>query len=379
MVCSCIFLIQSFAFGQTEQIIIKKKRSAVRAELRDISISLSATSDKIESLEIKLALSQERSTLVDSLSSLTRRELDFLGARMLKTSDLIEKLSARKQQLEGEHIKIYKAAYRHHHSTNMLITLLSASSLSDAMLRWRFLRNIEELRSRRHKRVIHASAQLHTAQNTLEQQLQEEKQSIVELDSLQAELLQSIREEQSLLRKAKRESKKLKKLKRTRQKEDRALKKELEDVIAALNYTAPVPKTETAENNASKSSGIFLKPVPGDFISKKYIAREKTSTFFSPIRTGDRQEVRAAKSGTVKKISFKKLKQNIVVIDHDGTPYFSMYAQLGSVNISVGDAVQQGDIIGTVHEANLLFAICKRTRNGKHKRLSIRQMKKLMR
>ncbi len=378
MVCSCLLVIVASSFAQSEEVILKKKRALLKSEIRDLDKSISSTRDEIESLEYQVILIQERAQLIDSLTVVTQRQVDFLDLRIQSSIELVEKLETRKQKLKTEYAAIYKAVYRHHYSTNSVVMLLSASSLSDALLRWSFLRNIEQLKSRRYSRVIHATEQLNSAQTNLQAEYTHQKNASLELDSIRVVLDDALEDERKVLKKKKKESKKLKQLKKERKKEDRALKNELDALVAELNLKKPSLKSSTSNTTSTTKRSRFSKPVPGNFITNKQLKQEQVSDIFTTIRTSHKQDVKAVESGIVQKIAFKPLKKNIIMIFHSESNHFSMYANLGTVYVSEGDIIKRGDPIGQVSQSFLSFALGRVSSTGKRNMYTRRELKKIM-
>ncbi|MDE6034877.1 MAG: M23 family metallopeptidase, partial [Ruminococcus sp.] len=121
--------------------------------------------------------------------------------------------------------------------------------------------------------------------------------------------------------------------------------------------------TTTATIPAPSSSG-FIWPTPGKYYISSPFA-QRWGTQHKGIDIGDAgimgSDIVASKSGTVTYVSnscthnYGKSSScgcgggygNYVIIQHDGT-YSTLYGHMTSANVSVGDYVQQGDVIGTV-------------------------------
>ena len=136
-------------------------------------------------------------------------------------------------------------------------------------------------------------------------------------------------------------------------------------VTTTQTTTTPVATTTTTTTTipAPSSSG-FIWPTPGYYYISSPFA-QRWGTQHKGIDIGDAgimgASICASKSGKVTyvnnscKHNYAKTSScgcgggygNYVIIQHDGT-YSTLYGHMTSVNVSVGDYVQQGDIIGTV-------------------------------
>ncbi|MBD5159952.1 MAG: M23 family metallopeptidase, partial [Ruminococcus sp.] len=121
--------------------------------------------------------------------------------------------------------------------------------------------------------------------------------------------------------------------------------------------------TTTTKIPAPSSSG-FIWPTPGYYYISSPFA-QRWGTMHGAIDIGDAgimgANIVASKSGTVTYVNnscthnYGKSSScgcgggygNYVIIQHDGT-YTTLYGHMTSANVSVGDYVQQGDVIGTV-------------------------------
>lgn len=183
--------------------------------------------------------------------------------------------------------------------------------------------------------------------------LEEEKmnQSKEELEALNASLELQEQEIVEQIRKQQEEAERI-----AEQKRQEALKQQQQQQQSGGNVNVVVPDT-------SPSASGFSWPTPGFYyISSYYGARWGTLHKGIDIAGGGiaGSPVVASKAGTVITVvtscshNYPKSGRccgngygNYVTIAHDGT-YSTVYGHLNSVNVSVGDYVSQGQVIGTV-------------------------------
>ncbi|SHI85045.1 Peptidase family M23 [Clostridium cavendishii DSM 21758] len=105
-------------------------------------------------------------------------------------------------------------------------------------------------------------------------------------------------------------------------------------------------------NGVKPSSGGFIRPV-GGYISCAYGPRTHPVTgkqsFHQGVdlAVGSGTPIKAAKSGVVTTATYHYIYGNMIIVDHGGG-YSTLYAHQSGFNASVGQKVNQGDIIGYV-------------------------------
>ncbi|MBO5104627.1 MAG: peptidoglycan DD-metalloendopeptidase family protein [Ruminococcus sp.] len=133
---------------------------------------------------------------------------------------------------------------------------------------------------------------------------------------------------------------------------------------SATTTTSETTTTTTTATVAKPSASGFIWPTPGFYYISSPFA-QRWGTMHKGIDIGDAGimggSICASKAGTVTYVSnscthnYAKTSScgcgggygNYVIIQHDGT-YSTLYGHMTSVSVSVGDYVQQGDVIGTV-------------------------------
>ena len=134
--------------------------------------------------------------------------------------------------------------------------------------------------------------------------------------------------------------------------------------VTTTNTTATSTTTTTTTTVAKPSPSGFIWPTPGFYYISSPFA-QRWGTQHKGIDIGDTGimggSICASKAGTVTYVSnscthnYAKTSScgcgggygNYVIIQHDGT-YSTLYGHMTSASVSVGDYVQQGDVIGTV-------------------------------
>lgn len=115
----------------------------------------------------------------------------------------------------------------------------------------------------------------------------------------------------------------------------------------ALSENAGSAAPETPADDGRTAAGSFLVPVDFSYISRYFSADHKGDDLCAPQGT----PVTAAAAGTVLTAESHPSYGNYIVIDHGGIGghrWKTLYAHLDSLTVAAGDAVAQGQQIGTV-------------------------------
>lgn len=120
-----------------------------------------------------------------------------------------------------------------------------------------------------------------------------------------------------------------------------------EETGNALTESAGSAAPETSADDGRTAAGSFLVPVDFSYISRYFSADHKGDDLCAPQGT----PVMAAADGAVTTAEFHPSYGNYIVIDHGGIGghrWKTLYAHLDSLTVAAGDAVVQGQQIGTV-------------------------------
>ena len=312
--------------------------------------------------------------LVDTQLKLRLQLLRSISESIAENTQAVEELSYQIFQIENELISIrdqygetLKHAYKNFHPENFWLSLLSASSLSEAYYRGVYFREFNKYKSQQIGAIESRREELKA--NQLEQQQKiEEKRKLLQQKEEEIELLEGTQlEHERLLRMLKRKEKSyVKKLSADRSRL-RELIKEIDDKYGK------VPEFNDVENIGKafeKEKGFHYWPVPtnkgvivGDFgtTSDAFGNRVENDGVF--VRTSQGQYIRTIFQGRVTGVTPIQMNGYVVIIEHGS--YRSVYANLDNVAVKTGDIVGSKQVIGTVrteprtHESLLHFLIYK--------------------
>ncbi|MGA2297371.1 MAG: peptidoglycan DD-metalloendopeptidase family protein, partial [FCB group bacterium] len=263
--------------------------------------------------QIVLNKSFENEILYDSYFQNLSHELDILAARLSFMKDSISKKTnvLQEKSQENQYIKYQKE------KENKIIKQNIASNQ-------KLLKNIK------------------VNQEALKKQLAEKQKSAVKLKSIIKNLIQ---QEIAKLKTAEKKA--------THTKENIATNTKTEEKITKHSSTNVEYHTST---KSSAPTGRYLWPVPGRNLLRTYGANKNpgSNTIFDnpgiDINAKAGTPVAAVASGSVSMIHWLPGYGKLIIINH-GNGIRSVYANLSSVNVSKGQEIKQGHIIGRTGES----------------------------
>lgn len=373
------------AFGQSSA-ELKRRKEALTREIEELNRTLNRTSStkslslkQIKLLNTKIRLREQKINTINS-------EIKLLDNEIAQNTNTVFTLQSELNQLKKEYAGMLRFEQRNQSAYSKLMFVFAADNFNQAYKRLKYLQQFTQYRKKQ-------AGYIQTTQKDL-------NVKIVQLDKNKKEktyLLSDEQKEKQTLGKEKKNqtqvltglTKKEKQLKQElskKQKESIQLNRALQAAIAreiaaevrkaelaakadadkakAENRTAPAAKPIAkgssilaATPESAKLSSDFLGnrgqlpwPVANGNISEgfglhNYGANVTTQNNGVDIQTAPGSAVRAVFSGEVRKI-FSVGASQVVMIRHG--EYFTMYANLKSVNVSVGQKVNVKQSLGTV-------------------------------
>ncbi|MGG7566375.1 peptidoglycan DD-metalloendopeptidase family protein [Rhodovulum sp. DZ06] len=129
-----------------------------------------------------------------------------------------------------------------------------------------------------------------------------------------------------------------------------AAPEEQAQAVASLEEAAPAPAAAPAAPEAAPADdgGRFLRPVPGRVLSpyNQGTGPDRNDGVDFDAAPGER--VRASADGTVALVSTSLGDWGSIVLVRHEADYMTVYGRLGAVNVSKGQRIKRGDIVGQV-------------------------------
>ena len=373
MVLSLVAYALTLVVGAASSKEILKELEALRAEQSEIKAKSDALEASIEQNQSKTQTLVQQKADLDQQMEITRTTINNLHAQVQQYSLLIaekQKELEAAQDAEARLQEQYRTRLRSMEETGSVSywsILFQASSFSDLLDRVDMIREIAKSDQLILEQLAEVTAAVERERTELEQQRQELEQTEQELNDQQT-LQEQQREESNKMilqmqveyaalsedyKAAEAAEDELREtIKRTETAYFNALSKEEAARIAAQNKAN---NNKVSQNAAgATATGGFLFPLAwSNGVTCAYGPRTHPIYGYQSNHTGVglgsgmNTEIYATKSGTVTASSYGEANGYYLTINH-GDGYSSLYAHMVSNEVSVGDYVTQGQVIGHV-------------------------------
>ncbi|MFC0325751.1 murein hydrolase activator EnvC family protein [Halomonas organivorans] len=309
----------------------------IQAATQDLSSTRDARDDANEALrEVETALAE------------THHRLDDLQAEKRNLRDEVEALEARRDELQAERQqqlaalgKQLDALYRLG-LTPQLKLLLNQDDPSRLDRLQRYLNHLSAARQRRLEQLERLDAALADNRQALDERDARLTQLAGELETRGAELARQIDERERLVAKLDEryasEQARLTELDQDRAHAERVLR-QVQERLARLQR--PPPSTDIAA-----TQGNLPWPVQGNVISR-FGGGDGVHRNGLVIRAAEGTPIEAVHAGRVVFADWMRGFGNLLILDH-GDGVMTLHAHLQRFTVSVGEAVSEGETIGTV-------------------------------
>ena len=373
MVLSLVAYALTLVVGAASSKEILKELEALRAEQSEIKAKSDALEASIEQNQSKTQTLVQQKADLDQQMEITRTTINNLHAQVQQYSLLIaekQKELEAAQDAEARLQEQYRTRLRSMEETGSVSywsILFQASSFSDLLDRVDMIREIAKSDQLILKQLAEATAAVERERTELEQQRQELEQTEQELNEQQT-LQEQQREESNKMilqmqveyaalsedyKAAEAAEDELREtIKRTETAYFNALSKEEAARIAAQNK-ANNNKANPNSAGATATGGFLFPLAWSNGVTCAYGPRTHPIYGYQSNHTGVdlgsgmNTEIYATKSGTVTASSYGEANGYYLTINH-GDGYSSLYAHMVSNEVSVGDYVTQGQVIGHV-------------------------------
>lgn len=320
---------------------------------------------EIEALETQQASNIAKKELLDEKVSVTQLQIDATNEQIAQYVQLIEDKKAEIKELEiaeAEQLKLYKERVRtmeENGTVSYYSILFGASSFSDLLSRLDFINEIMKYDEMIYDQLIEAREATEKAKTELEDTKTEYENKKSDLEALKSELDTQISEVSALISQIENNISEYEIL------VDEA-EKEADDTQAEINRKSAELKKQQNTNGGTSSSnytpvysgdGTYVWPTASKYVTSPYGTRLHPILgyyrFHSGIDIGGGagNAVVASAAGTVTIAQYSDSYGNYVVIDHGNST--TLYAHMSSLNVSAGQYVNQGSVVGYVGSTGL--------------------------
>lgn len=310
------------------QSLLSKQQLSMNNRQQDVVINrIKASEKQIEQIKMNVSDKQSKLAVSKAKSELIKDQIK----QLTKQIDIRDKLL--KERIRSMYINGGAISY--------LDVLLGSDSFGNFLDRLFALKLITETDNKILTAQEKDKKDQVSKQKTLKQELISLKNGLADLKRLENDLLQKQKDQKSELALLRKEASVIK---------ERAMdKKEEKSIAKAQNRTLNKEGTSIQFKNLSASRSDFIKPAQG-YITSGFGFRAFDKGFHPGIDIANSEgtPVRAAADGVVFRAYQSSSYGNTVMVSHriGGKLYTTIYAHLNTYNVSAGDRVTQGQVIG---------------------------------
>ncbi len=376
--CMLLGISNLYAQSQTKEDLQKKKQQLANEIAQTTKILKETQKNKKATLAQLDALRKQilmRERLINTISS----EIKNLEGQIGNTNSEIDQLQAELEQLKKEYAAMIRFAFRNQSSYNKLMFVFAAQNFNQAYKRLKYLQQFSEYRQRQAKYIEEAQRKLELKREELEVnkkeknglliEEQEEKVTLGKEKSQQEKMAKQLSAKESTLRKqlqAKQaQSRKLdnqiqaiikKEIEAARKKAEAEAKAKGQTVSGDKNSSSNLtltPEAKALSNQFNANKGRLPWPVEKGTIIEYFGTHEHPDlkgvmiqNNGIDIKTSTGASARAIFNGTVSGVIQIPGGLNAVLVRHG--EYTTVYSNLKSVNVKMGQSVSTKQSIGTV-------------------------------
>lgn len=380
-----IFLIgfTALSWGQTDQRKkLEQRKAQILKEMKELQNLENKEKTKEKSVLGKIEENSTKIRLSEKLISTTSKQTRLLTDDIYTNQISINKLNRELKVLKEDYANMVVKAYKSRAEQSRIMFILSSEDFLQAYKRMQYMKQYASFRKVQGDEIRSKMLQLEDLNAKLSGQKKEKEVLLAESEK-QKQTLQKDKEEQEKLVKAIRKDKKkyaaeIKKKQQEAKDIDRKIDRMIKDAIAAANKKAaakastPAEKKEVADarkkepnkivmtkeekltaSNFKANQGKLPWPVAEGYVSSKFGTHESpfekgvvVDNNNIEITTKPGSSVRAIFEG---KVTFVQIISGTKAVGIQHGDYMTVYYNLGSVNVSVGDKVSTKETIGSIY------------------------------
>lgn len=373
----CLLFVLSFTvsvLGQKSKSQLQKEKQQNLEKIKEVEKIIDETSAKKKNTIGELNALNEQIREQEKLVTSIKGEVNLLDGEISENNDIIGTLETDLKKLKKEYASMLFAAQKANNSTTRLTFLFSASSFDQLIMRLRYMKQYSQTRTLQVEQIVKVQEELSGQVKEIRVRREEKNKLLNEQVAATDNLTSMKRKQNSLVRSLEKEEKKLKKdLEETKRAVAR-LDKLIEDLIKEeMERALRNNKNEavTLSNSFEENKAKFMWPVSSGFVSQKFgrqnhpvlkgIVQQNNGV---NIQTQENEKVKSIFEGEVRRVAFIQGLGSTVIIKHGD--YLTVYAGLKEVFVRSGQKVSTNQEIGKVFSntdgvSELRFQIFKNT------------------
>lgn len=363
---------------------LEERKAKIQLEIQEKEQLLQSVKSKEKSVVTQLQIQKEKIGLKEKLIKTTEKQTKLLGNDIYVNQIKINQLNRDLEQLRKDYTAMILKSYKSRSEQSRAMFLLSSENFLQAYKRAQYMKQYASYRKMQGQEIEGKTKQLVGYTNKIVVQKTEKEKLIAENENEKKELVKEKKEQEKIASQIQKQKGKIiaeiKKKQQETKKIDAQIQKLIRETIAAANKKTAAakakanPKTTTAESTkAVESSAKIVLTSEGQLVANNFRANKgklpwpvekgavslpygdqphpvyRTLTVHNSgveITTENGASARSVFGGEVTKV-IKLSPLNIAVFIQHGD-YFTVYQNLISVNVSVGDKVSTKQNIGKI-------------------------------
>lgn len=367
----------------TTQEQLEERKAKIQLEIQEKEQLLQSVKSKEKSIVTQLLIQKEKIGLKEKLIKTTEKQTKLLSNDIYTNQLKINQLNRDLDQLRKDYAEMIVKSYKSRSEQSRAMFLLSSQNFLQAYKRAQYMKQYASYRKMQGEEIKGKTNQLVVYNNKIGAQKNEKEKLIVENEKEKQQLVKEKQEQEKIANQIKKEKGKItaeiKKKQQETKKIDAQIQKLIREAIAAANKKTAAanaktnPKTTAAEKKAIESSTKIVLTPEGKLVSDNFKANKgrlpwpvekgaislgygdqphpvfKTLIVHNSgveISTESGSNARAVFSGEVTQVQLITPLKKAVIVKHGD--FFTIYQNLSSVNVQVGDKVSAKQSLGKI-------------------------------
>lgn len=362
---------------------LEERKAKIQLEIQEKEKQLQSVKSKEKSVVSQLLIQKEKIGLKVKLIQTTEKQTKLLSNDIYTNQLKINQFNRDLEQLRKDYSEMIVKSYKSRSEQSRAMFLLSSENFLQAYKRGQYMKQYASYRKMQGEEIKGKTIQLKEYNVKIGAQKSEKEKLIAENEKEKKELEKEKQEQEKIANQIKKEKGKItgeiKKKQQETKKIDAQIKKMIRDAIAAANKKTAAanaksnPKATAAEKKAIESSTKIVLTPEGKIVSDNFKANKgrlpwpvekgaitlgygdqphpvfKTLTIHNSgveISTESGSTARAVFSGEVTQVQQLTPLKKAIAIKHGD--FFTIYQNLSSVSVSVGDKVSAKQVLGKI-------------------------------
>jgi len=362
---------------------LEERKAKIQLEIQEKEKLLQSVKSKEKSVVNQLLIQKEKIGLKEKLIRTTEKQTKLLSNDIYINQLKINQLNRDLEKLREDYAQMIVKSYKSRSEQSRAMFLLSSENFLQAYKRAQYMKQYASYRKMQGEEIKGKTKQLEDYNVKIGAQKQEKEKLIAENEKEKQELEKEKQEQEKIANQIKKEKGKIaaeiKKKQQETKRIDDQIKRMIREAIAAANRKTAAanvkanPKTTAAEKKAIESSTKIILTPEGKIVSDNFKANKgrlpwpvekgaitlgygdqphpvfRTLTVHNSgieISTESGSTARAVFAGEVTQVQQLTPLKKAVAVKHGD--YFTIYQNLSSVNVSVGDKVSAKQVLGKI-------------------------------